>query len=198
MHKNLPTDVKAAITTLAQAMLEGTIIMIDRDEIRGMDGCYRFIEESHFDGADDCELNLDDQLTLLEYHADDYDLSIKGISVEDLRTTIEELALELVSSLAQTEALSSISELEEIIDVNGFEFDEITASNPYAGATHRRESELNGCTIYEYRNLEGEIHADVWEKELAGGVKVFLIRTLEPEHVSEEERSWTEEADLRG
>lgn len=187
MHRDLPTEVKDVITTRAQMMLDDIVIMIHRGEIRDVDGCYRFVDEAHVDETDVSDLDLDRQLTLLEYHAEDYDLGIQGICVEDLRTTIENLAATLVCYLAQTEALGSISELEEVIDVNGFELGDITASNSYAGATHRRESELNGCTIYEYRNIDGEIHADVWEKELAGGVKIFLTRTLKPEHVSEEE-----------
>lgn len=187
MHKDLPANIRDVIQTRAQIILEDIIFMIDRDQITDVDGCYRFIDEAHVDETDVADLDADDRLKLLAYHADG--LELHSTNVGDLRWAIEKLAAQLVCYLAQAEVSGSISELEKIVECNGFEFEDIAARNPYSGAVHRGESELNGCTIYEYRNIEGKIHADVWEKELDGGVKVFLIRPLKPEHVSEEERS---------
>lgn len=189
MHKDLPANIRDVIGTRAQLVLEDIILMIERDQITDIDGCYRFNDEAHVDETDVVDLDADDRLKLLEYHADEYGLELHTTNVSDLRSAIEDLAARLVCYLAQAEVSGSISELEELVEEYGFEFEDIGAKNPYSSATHRGESELNGCTIYEYRHIEGEIHADVWEKELEGGVKVFLIRPLKPEHVSEEERS---------
>ena len=178
MHKDLPANIRDVIKTRAQIILEDIIFMIDRDQITEVDGCYRFIDEAHVDETDVSDLDADDQLKLLAYHADDYGLELHSTKVGDLRWAIEKLAAQLVCYLAQAEASGSISELEELVEGNGFEFEDIAAKNPYFGAVHRGESELNGCMIYEYRKIEDEIFADVWEKELDGGVKVFLTRPL--------------------
>lgn len=191
MHRDLPHEVRKAVTDRAEVTLDDIVRMIDRSEITDINGCYRFIDESHADETDVADLDLDRQLTLLEYHADDYDLEVHVTSARDLRATIEGLSADLVYYLANSEARIAINELDELMRKQGFDFEDIAERNPYSWASHFAERDENGCEVYEYRNIEGEIHADVWEKELFGEVRVFLIQPVDSEDVSAEERSWT-------
>lgn len=191
MNRDLPYEVRKAVMDRTEVTLDDIVSMIDRNEITNIDGCYRFIDESHADETDVADLDLNRQLTLLEYHAEDYDLELHVTSARDLRVTIEGLSADLVYYLANSEARSAINELKELMRKQGFDFEVIAARNPYSWASHFAERDEDGCEVYEYRNIEGEIHADVWEKELFGEAKVFLIRPVDPEDVSPEERSWT-------
>ena len=184
---DLPIEAKHAIKARAEGILDEMLFKIEHGEIQDIDDCNAFIDDTDNDDAAAMHLDLDDQLTLVELHAEDHGLEISG-SIEDIRTKIETFAAYLVCTLAESEARTAVHNLETFLDENEFEFEEIASSNAYGWARHYAEREEDGCQVYEYRNVEGEIHVDVWEYVVTPRVRVYLRRFLDAEDVTPEER----------
>ena len=183
---NLPINAKHAINARSEAILSDIMFMIERGEISDIDGCYTVVDDTHLDDAAAIYLDLDEQLTLLEWHADDYGLEFDDVSLGELRMKIEGYAASLVCILAQAEARSAVRDLETFLDENGFEFEEIASRNGYEWARHYAEREEDDAQVYEYRDVEGEIHVDVWEYVVSPGITLFLNRALDAEDVTPE------------
>ena len=185
----LPIIVKHSINARTECILEGIIYGIEHGAIKDIDGCNAFIDDTPGDDTAAIELGLDDRLTLVEWHAEDFGLEFNG-SLGDIRRTIEDYAAYLICSLAEGEVRSAVFELEMFLDENDFELEEIASNNVYAWARHYAEREEDDAYVYEYRNVEGDIHVDVWEYELMPGRKVYLNRVLEADEVTGEERTF--------
>lgn len=56
-----------------------------------------------------------------------------------------------------------LQELQEFLESEELELSEATSNNPHEWWIHYAERDLDNCTVYEYRNLEGEkLHYDVY------------------------------------
>ena len=186
----LPRKVKNAIDARADLILEGVIYGIEHGKLEDIDDCDASIADTRLDSTAAVDLDLDDKVTLIELQADEYGLELVDGPLRDIGRRLEDLATTLICYLAEDDARSAVFGLDMFLDENGFEFEEIVLSNPYGWARHYAEREEEDAYVYEYRNVEGEIHVDVWEYELMPGRNVYLKRFLKPDEITDEERTF--------
>ena len=186
----LPRKVKHAIDARTDLILEGVMYGIEHGKLEDIDDCDTAIDDTCLDSTAAVDLDLDDKVTLIELQADEYGLELSTDSLRDISRRLENLATTLICRLAENDARSAVFELDMFLDENEFEFKEIALRNPYGWARHYAEREEDDAQVYEYRNVEGEIHVDVWEYELMPGRNVYLKRFLKPDEITDEERSF--------
>ena len=89
-------------------------------------------------------------------------MSLSALTSNRLGSQLEELAAGIISEMAKVLVAEHFRNLQDLMSEEALEFDAIRADNPYAGFRHSDERWESGCTIYQYRNVEGA-HADLWE-----------------------------------
>ena len=111
------------------------------------------------------------------------------MAVDDFRTHLEGLAAQLVCSLAESDAKAAFTELEELMEEHDIPLEDVRSKNTFGWARHFRErDESDKCHVYEYRNVEGEIHVDVWECRIGAEASCVLLQWLDAEDLTPAER----------
>lgn len=133
-------------------------------------------------------LSLEDQLATIEHYVDDCGMEDESVTLANIRTEIEGKACYLIFSIAEQKAREAFQGLEELMDDSDFEFSDLVLTNRYSWARHYAEREEEDAQVYEYRNIEGEVHVDVWEYVLCGSTRIYLERLLDESDVPIEEQ----------
>lgn len=128
----------------------------------------RIAEVLQSDGTEVVGLSLDHQVDLVEQYADELELQLSSVDVEDLRGQIESLAAQVIQRLAEERAAELVLELEQVMDRHGLRLENLVEVNPLAHLPHRSERrEGDDCVVCEYRGVDG-LDIDVYEVRLGG------------------------------
>jgi len=193
-------DADSAVTGQMEAILE-SVLSAQEGKPAEVDEIIGAIED--YDDSGDLpvlSLPLNEQLRFIEHHAEDYDtgtawLEIKGspyelttnhsrktyqvpIDLTGIRAVIESNANWTICSRARSELASKFYELKPFFDQHGLDQGVLSSSNPFGWAAHRSETwhDAHDCTVYHYRDVEGDVNVDVWEFRL-NSVNFYVLLT---------------------
>ena len=188
LNNNLPHSVEKAIDSRTEAIIEDILHRIEYDSLDSIEACHVVVDETLVDDCAAIHIDLDDRLTLVECYGDEYDF--EPITLDDLRTKLEGYAAALICYLAESRARELIEKLENFMDAEGFEFSEVGLSNNLEWARHYAEREdIEDCQVYEYRNVERDVHIDVYEYRLMDGTCLYFECSVDPSELSDDERA---------
>lgn len=193
---------------------EQDVLAIANDIIGGLskdsswDDIERLLQESLGD-ADFTPIgcSYDEQLDFIAKYGDKAGVEFSGtFRLEDIWSVISDTAAETVRGLCNNELTEAFEALRKFMKEECLDFSQKVSENAHGWARHWGEDEKDSCTVYQYRNLEGEkIHIDVYEYLLyqtseywsdrescrkQDKVKIWFEKHLEPDEVSEEENNF--------
>ncbi len=173
-------DIEEAVDSAVTNIVEQVIIGRLEDE-------QELTRQEAMDAIADCEgsdcaaidLNLDQQLTVVEWCADDYGYDDMRLPLDSLRSQIESYATLFLQLLAESRTYGIFEELFDFMEEYDLEPDHMRESNSLGWLPHQAEREEgSSCTVYEYRNVEEPgNHIDVWEYRLDTGQRVWFEST---------------------
>ncbi len=190
-------DIYEAIASQAASILEGAI-----NAVTGEPALLDTLKEAAEDYDDSGDLpflglRLEDQLRAIELYAYDYDTHLIQVDLEevvpsyqqrvktramvdlrDARTWIESNANWTLCAKTKSDLLDELNGLKTIFDQFDHREGQFSPTNPFGWAAHHSETqyEAHGCTVYHYRDVEGDIDVDAWELRL-NGTNFFVICT---------------------
>ncbi len=189
-HSHLSYDTRQAIERATTRLLKDALWAIAQQEVASFEELSDRIRETCHDDCLAISLSLDERLTLVEEHLDDYGLELDVSDMTQLRTRIDSMAALIIGLMGEEQALAAIATAEDLVEELDLDFDALIDGSPYGMFRHYAEREQDPWYVYEYRNLEGEgIHADIFELRVAGitlTVRHYLARGT----LSREEERW--------
>jgi len=189
-HSRLSAEAEEAVATACARQLELVQDRLRFDKQATLEECREAAEDWYVDECLILDLDLDDRLTLLGHYAQDYDLELGAVTIEELRSRIETMTAMVVGYLGEERARDAFREIEELLDEKDLPVEDLLADNPYELFRHYAERQEPPWSVYEYRNLEGEgIHVDLYEMTVAG-VSFYVRQQLEQGSLSAEEETW--------
>jgi hypothetical protein len=161
---HLNHNIREAISDVAAGMLEEVLYKLTEERTESFETCREAIYNTHIDETAVIGLSLEDKIDLIEQFADECGFVIGEVAPDNLRNRIEGIATWVVHYLSEQEAIEAIEALENYMKEHDLDFSNIVSGNSHGWARHYSErGEGDHCWVYEYRNLENEIHVDVWE-----------------------------------
>lgn len=189
-HTRLGDAAAEAADTACSRQLELVQDRLRFDKRASLEECREAAQDWYVDECLILDLDLDDRLTLLDHYAQDYDLELGSVTIEELRSRIETMTAMVVGYLGEERARDAFREIEELLDDKDLPFESLLADNPYELFRHYAERDESPWMVFEYRNLEGEgIHVDLYELTVAG-VNFYVRQQLEDGRLSAEEETW--------
>ncbi len=165
---------EAAIDHATTFLLERAEWLISEQKAETLSDCYETIQDNMLDEFVVINLNLDEQLGLIEDHAEEYSLKLDSMDIDSIRSQICSHAAQIIARLAEERAIELYEEFESFIDDHDLEFSNVTNCNPFDWASHVREKRVGDrCTVYQYRDVEG-VNVDIWEYELKPKCMIYL------------------------
>ena len=172
-------DIRNTVEDIADLFMDEVLYHIDKNR-EDLSNLAEILDDRCVDDTNAVDLNLNEKLVVLEHYADDYEVQLVGISVQNLRGRVETAACLVLHRLAQEHAREVLDDFEELLDENDLSLSQVTRSNEFGWFVHRSErQEGDHCDVYEYRGIEaGEVNVDVWHY-MRGRFEVYIIKSLD-------------------
>ena len=188
LHRLDSTEAEAAVLGVTETMLDNVTEQLEDQEIADSHELYDLLSETYCDDTLAMDLSLDERLDLAEEYADDYGFELGEVTINNIRSRVETLAILVIHQLGLERAHEHLSTLMTAMDEHALSISHLRSDNPHGWARHYAERDEGPFQVYEYRNLEGEqIHVDLWEYYAIPGHSLYFEVWLDPEDVSVEE-----------
>jgi len=170
-------EIRDAIEAHVHRLLEHTACAIADGQVETIDQCREQLADLlRSDGTETLGISVDDQLGLVEEHADDMDLQLDSVDIGTLRFQIDAMAARIIGEPGEQAAWEELTRLEEIMNRHDLSIEDLKTTNHLAHLPHATErSEGDGCTVLEYRDVDG-FDIAVHEVRLAGGLRLYFQR----------------------
>jgi hypothetical protein len=164
-------DQQQRIDNATDSFFEQILWKIKEGEVSNADQLREAVHECDWNECVVIGLCLEDQLDLAQEYGSDFGMDLGDVSLDNLRSKIEGLAIAAIHYLAEQKVAERLQEIEDLMDEHGLELEEAEISNRLEYFPHTAERDMgDGCTIFQYRNVEEPGQAvDVWEVRLDGG-----------------------------
>lgn len=183
-------EVDEAINTACSRQFDLLFSQLEDGVVQTIDSCRETLQDWTEDETLAIDLTLEDQLSLLEEHGPDHDLTLEPVDWDTLRIRIESLSASLIAMEGERRALEVFDEVADLLDDFDLPCTALLSANPYGCFRHYAERDEAPWHVYEYRNIEGEgIHIDLYEQDLYG-IRIYVRHQLLPDSVSLEEDTW--------
>ena len=160
MSELLPWEASNAVVGRVECIIADVIYGIGDGSLTDIKECLDFIDKTPDCDMAAVDLSLDDQFETI----DALDPSCRTLMrFKDVRSKLEEMAAELICQEAKRQARTVFEPFAELVESYGLDLADAEADDRGLGHfRHYAEREVDGCTVYEYRNADGEVHIDLW------------------------------------
>ena len=164
MEEIQPNTARGPVRDASSSFFENLFYQVEAGKLQSFDDLFEALSDEHIDSTSAIDLDLDDQLSLLEWNAEDYDISLGEVDLDKLRSRLEELAGSAIHYMAQAMVREKLEDLKTLMDNNDLSLDQVSRTSSLGMYPHAAEREEGlHCTVYEYRGIEGgELDIDLW------------------------------------
>lgn len=167
-------EIEEAIEHRVDSIIEQVLWSLE-DQGMYRERAMQLIAECDGDETAASHLAMEHQLSVVEEGADDCGFGILMFQLDTLRRELESHAAMFIQLLAEGRAYGLFEKLFDFMQEHDFTSEQMSESNPLEWMAHRAEREEDGCTVYEYKDVEEPGRdIDIWEYRLRDGWSVFI------------------------
>jgi len=184
--KGLNCDQLEGVDCAVSSIFEDFSYKLKNGQVYNKDTALAAIWETDIE-ANVYSLSTRDKVCLVCNWGDLAEITEISCEASNFFTEIENLSSLVVRQLAMEKTHEELAEIHEMMEDEDLTWENWIEDNPNGYFVHFGERDIENSCVYEYRNLEHEIHVDIYEYKTDSGNVFFFQKYLEIDDVAEKE-----------